>query len=60
MRAGQLLDRFRKRWLQPAPMTTTQAARVLSQAARDVQGAYQRTHDRLRAERAAGWPGRVA
>lgn len=50
------LAAFRKRWLKPAPITPTQAAKVLSQAARDVKTAYERTHDRLRAERDAGWP----
>lgn len=36
-----------------------EAARVLAEQARDTRTAFERTTDRLKAERAAGWPGVV-
>lgn len=46
-------DLFRLKWVRPR-ISTREAAKVLSQAAADIRTARERTHDRLKAERAAG------
>lgn len=59
---ARLREVFSFLWRRPAP-TKREAARILSRAAKsgDTQSAaYVDFHDRLRAERAAGWPGRAA
>lgn len=51
---GKLRAAFVARWIKP---TVKDAASILSKHARMTRSKYDQIHDRLRAERDAGWPG---